>query len=128
MTYLAIKHLHVTFVVLSFVGFAARGLLMLADSPLSRTRVVKILPHVVDTGLLLSALALVFQLSPFPKDHAWLVAKVFGLILYIILGTYALRRGKTRAARALFWILAMVVFGWIVSVALTKNPWGFFAR
>jgi len=127
MSYLALKHIHITFVALSFLGFFARGILMLVNSSWLRMRLVRVAPHVIDTGLLLSALALVYQLSPFSATPTWILAKLFGLILYIGLGTYALRRGKTRTARASFWVLAMIVFGWIISVAVTKNPWGFLA-
>lgn len=128
MSYLAFKHIHVTFVVLSFLGFFARGILMLTNSSWLSTRLVRVAPHVIDTGLLLSALVLVYQLFPFPASPTWILAKVCGLILYIGLGTYALRRGKTRAMRVSFWFLAMVVFGWIISVAITKNPWGFLGQ
>jgi uncharacterized membrane protein SirB2 len=64
----------------------------------------------------------------YPLVHGWLTAKVLGLVLYIGLGTVALRRGRTRGQRALAGLAAMLVFGFIVSVALSKNPAGFLHR
>lgn len=127
MSYVLLKHLHVTFVVLSATGFFLRGLLMMRDSPLLQRRWVKVVPHVNDTGLLAAALGLVFTTGQYPFIHAWVTAKIFGLIAYIILGSVALRAGRTPGARVAAWMAALLVFGWVVSVALTKNPWGFFS-
>lgn len=125
MSYVLLKHLHVTFVVLSITGFFLRGLLMMRASPLLHRRWMNVVPHVNDTGLLAAALGLVFLTGQYPFVHAWVTAKIFGLIAYIILGSLALRAGRTRGTRIAAFLAAMVVFGWVVSVALTKNPWGF---
>jgi uncharacterized membrane protein SirB2 len=127
LTYLAVKHVHLSFVALSFLGFVARGVLMLTDSPLSRQRLVRIVPHLIDTVLLLSALYLAYVVMQVPGDHAWLISKVVGLILYIALGVVALKRGKTRTIRLVSWLLGLLVFAWIVSVAIQKTPLGFLA-
>ncbi len=124
--YLILKHLHVTCVALSGLGFLLRGGLMLADSPLLQARLLRILPHVVDTLLLASALSLAALLGQYPFVAGWLTAKVLGLIAYILSGTVALKRGRTKAVRVLFLILALGCFAYIVSVALSRNPWGFF--
>jgi uncharacterized membrane protein SirB2 len=86
-------------------------------------RWVKVLPHVVDTVLLLSGAWLAFQLGS--GVRGWLTAKLVGLVLYIALGMLALRRGRTRAVRIGAAVAAVVVFAWIVSVAITKSPLGF---
>ena len=57
--------------------------------------------------------------------NGWLTAKVLALIAYIILGSIALKRGSTKAIRALAWVAALATFGYIVSVALTHDPRGF---
>lgn len=125
--YMALKHLHVTAVVLSFALFVLRGLWMLTDSPQSRRRWTRIVPHVVDTVLLVSAIGLTLTLHQYPFAQAWLTAKVLALIGYIVLGSIALKRGSTQAVRATAWIAALLVFGYIVSVALTRDPSGFLA-
>lgn len=125
MSYLLLKHLHVSFVILSAVGFFLRGLLMVRDSPLLQRRWVNVVPHINDTALLAAAISLVVMSGQYPFVHAWVTAKIFGLIAYIILGAVALRAGRTRRVRIAALLAALVVFGWVVSVALTKNPWGF---
>lgn len=121
--YLLIKHIHVGSVAISFLGFLLRGVWMLQDSPLLQARPSRILPHVVDTLLLLSAIWLTVAIHQYPFVHAWLTAKVLGLIGYIFLGTVALKRGATREIRLAAWIGAMLVFCYIVLVALSKDPW-----
>lgn len=127
MIYWLLKYLHVGCVVVSGVGFFVRGLWMLADSPLLSRRWVKIAPHVVDTLLLLSALSLALMLRQYPFEAAWITAKVLGLLAYIGFGMIALRRGPTKTVRGGFWVLALVTFSYIVSVALTRDPRGLLA-
>ncbi|MEP6606483.1 MAG: SirB2 family protein, partial [Nitrosospira sp.] len=85
-------------------------------------RWVKIMPHMVDTVLLASAIALAIMLHQDPIHNSWLSAKIAGLLLYIGLGMVALRFGRTRKARISALIAAQIVFLYIVLVALTKNP------
>jgi len=113
--------------VLSFAGFFARGVGALAGAAWVRGAVARRLPHVVDTVLLVSALLLAWMLRLAPGNAPWLVAKIVGLLLYIALGVVALRPGRPVGLRAAAWLAALLVFGWIVSVALTKNPLGFLA-
>ncbi len=122
--YLAIKHLHVTCVVISGLGFFLRGILMLLDSPLQQRRMIRIVPHVNDSLLLAAAIALVVMSEQYPFVEGWVTAKVFGLVFYIILGSIALKAGRTKRVRLLAWLMALLVFGYIVSVALTKDPRG----
>lgn len=126
-TYLALKHLHLTAVILSFVLFVLRGLWMLADSSQLQRRWVRIVPHLVDTVLLASAIGLTLMLRQYPFVNGWLTAKVLALIAYIILGSIALKRGPTKPIRAVAWVAALATFGYIVSVALTRHPLGFLA-
>lgn len=125
--YLAVKHAHMLFVVLSFAGFLLRGMWMLSGSTLLQHRLTKIVPHVVDSLLLLTALTLVVMLHQYPFVVGWLTAKVLGLCVYIVLGTVALKRGRTRTVRVGAFAAAIAVFLWIVSVALTRQPGGFLA-
>lgn len=85
-------------------------------------RWVRIFPHVVDTVLLGSAVSLAVLSHQYPLAQNWLTAKVAGLLLYILCGTMALKRAKGQAARLLFLVAALTAYGYIVSVALTRNP------
>ena len=123
--YSALKHLHLTAVILSLCLFALRGVWMLADSPRLGRRWVRIVPHVIDTALLASAIGLTVILHQYPFAQGWLTAKVLGLIAYIILGSIALKRGPTKPIRAAAFIGSLAVFGYIVSVALSRSPLGF---
>jgi len=116
------KLVHVTSVGLSIAGFTLRGAWMLRGSPRLRERWVRVVPHVVDTVLLASALVLVYGMHQYPFVHGWLTAKVIGLVVYIGLGMVALRFGKTRGVRLTAFVLALATFAWIVAVAVTHNP------
>ena len=119
--YLAIKHLHITFAVLSGSFFLLRGLWMLLDSPILQRRWVKVVPHVVDTLLLASALVLVYWSGQYPFVQSWLTAKVLALVAYIVLGTIALKRGKTKGVRTFALLAALATFAYMVAVALTRQ-------
>lgn len=125
--YTLVKYVHVTTVVLSLAGFFLRGILMMRESPLLGARWIKVLPHINDTALLAAALSLAAMSGQYPFVVGWVTAKVLGVIAYIILGALALREASTRKMRIACWLAAMAVFGWIVSVALSRNPAGFFA-
>lgn len=120
--YLTIKHIHVATVILSVALFFIRGLWMIADSPQLQRRWVRIAPHVNDTILLGSAIAMTTLIHQYPFVDHWLTAKVLALALYIGLGTIALRRGRTKKVRIAAWVGALMVFGYIVSVAMSRQP------
>lgn len=125
--YLALKHFHMTCVALSLSGFVLRGVWMFTGHRLLNHRLTRILPHVVDTGLLASAIALTVTISQYPLQAPWLTAKVAGLLVYILLGTLAIKRGRTMLVRGAAFAGAVLVFSWIVSVALSRNPAGWLA-
>jgi len=99
---------------------------MLSGSDLLQLKWVKIIPHGVDAVLLGTALALLYQSHWSVLDHHWLQMKIVALLVYIGLGMIALRFGKTRKVRFMAWISALLVFLFIVSVALSKSAYGFF--
>lgn len=127
MLYLAAKHLHVLCVTLSIIGFCLRGVLIMQKSALMRRRWFRILPHVNDSLLLLAAITLSVLIGQYPFLDDWLTAKVFGLIAYIILGAIAFQPGRDWRVRLAAGVAAVAVFGWIVSVGLSKQPWGLLA-
>jgi len=122
MDYLLLKLTHVACAVLSYGGFFVRGVWMMRGSPMLERRWVRILPHVNDTLLLASAIALAAMSRQYPFVHGWLTAKVIALVLYIGLGMIALRAGRAKPVRVTAWITAQAVFLYIVWVALARNP------
>lgn len=118
---LILKLVHVSCAALSFSGFVLRGVWMLRGSRLLQARLTRVLPHIVDTVLLGSATLLALRIGQYPFVHGWLTAKVLGLVLYIGLGSVALKYGKTRAVRGLAWVAALTVFLYIVAVAMTHS-------
>lgn len=122
MSYALLKMIHVGSIILSYLLFLTRGIWMMQDSAKLQQRWVKILPHIIDTVLLTSAIALVVTLQQSPLSDSWLSAKVIGLLLYICLGMVAMRFGKTRKTKIIAWVAAQCVFAYIVLVALTKSP------
>ncbi len=121
-----IKHLHLTFVALSLISFTLRGVWMMKESPLLQAKLTKILPHVIDTVLLVSGLTLAISLGLQPGEHPWLVAKIVGLVAYIALGVIALKSKRAKKVRVVAWVAAILSFGFIASAAITKSAAGFF--
>ncbi len=118
--YTTIKLIHITCVLLSLGGFFTRGILMIKESPLFHSRLSKIAPHFIDTILLASAIALAFIASQNPLTSNWLGAKIIGLIIYIGLGLWAFRFGRSRKQKIITWALAVIVFLFIIFIAVTK--------
>jgi uncharacterized membrane protein SirB2 len=127
MDYATLKLIHQSAVATSFAGFFARGVGMLGDAGWVKHRLARTLPHLVDTVLIVSAVWLTGILRLSPSGSPWIDAKIAGLFVYIGVGMVAFRFGRTRRVRVAAWIFAMIVFAWIVSVAITKDPRGFVA-
>lgn len=123
--YPQIKAVHVAAVLASGSVFALRGLLMLADSRWTHHAVLRYTSYAIDTVLLTAALMLTSLIQQYPGRHAWLTVKVICLVVYIVLGTFALRRARRRGLRVLCFVAALVVYLFIVSVARTHSAWGF---
>jgi len=117
-----IKISHISFVISSYTLFLLRGIWTMTDSSIMQKRWISVVPHVIDTLLLVSAIALVFIIHQYPFVDNWLTAKVIGLLLYIGLGFVALRGQMSRAIRFMVWLTAQGVFAYIVTVAVTHNP------
>lgn len=116
-----LKALHVGCVALSFTGYLVRGIWMLWGSPRLQARWVRVVPYIIDTLLLVSAIALTIRLQQYPFVHDWLTAKVLALVAYIVLGAVGLKYGRTRKIRIAAWAAALLAFGYIVAVALTHQ-------
>jgi uncharacterized membrane protein SirB2 len=126
--YPQIKWVHIAAVIVSGSLFGLRGLMMLACSRYTNHPALRYLSYAIDTTLLASALMLVMILHQYPFVQTWLTVKVLLLVVYIVLGTLALKRGRTRTLRATCYFAAMGVYLFIVSVAIAYHPWGIFSK
>ena len=125
--YPVIKWVHVAAVICSGLLFALRGSAQLLGARWTMAAPLRYLSYAIDTTLLTAALMLATVLRQYPFVHAWLTVKVCLLIVYIVLGTFALKRGRTPTARLWSFIAAVAVYLFIASVARAHNPLGIFA-
>lgn len=119
--YLLLKILHMSAAIATIGGFVLRAFWMMKESELLQRKLTRILPHVVDTVFLLSGIAMLYQLSLNPFTQLWLLAKFAGLIVYIVLGTIAIKRGSTLQIRMIAAVAAVAVFAYIAGVARTHS-------
>lgn len=125
--YLTLRGVHIGCAALTIALFALRGGLMLADAPWQRNVVLRFLPHAVDTVLLTTALMLTTVIHQYPFSTGWLTAKVVLLVAYVVLGSIALKRGRTKRIRVAAFVAALATVGFLVTVARTHHPLGMFA-
>ena len=121
-----IKWIHVCAVMASGMLFTLRGAGVLAGARWPMWAPLRYLTYTIDTVLLTAALMLVTILHQYPFVHPWLTVKVLALVVYVVLGTFALKRARTRAGRAVFYAAALAVYLFIVSVARAHHPLGVF--
>jgi len=117
-----VKYVHVSSVILTLIFFIIRGIWMIMDMEILKQKWVKILAPIIDTILLISAILLAMKTHQYPFTHDWLTAKVIALTIYIALGMVALSYGRTKNIRITAWLASLICFGYIVSVALSRNP------
>lgn len=125
--YLQILWTHIGCVIVSGSLFFTRGCMMLAGLPAANHIALRRISVLIDMLLLAAAIALTMIIHQYPFVQTWLTAKVLLLVVYIVLGTFALKRGRTRAVRAACFVAALAVFLFIVSVARAHNPLGLLA-
>lgn len=122
--YPQIRSVHILAVCLSGGLFALRGLGILARMRWPQAAPVRYLSYSIDTVLLTAALMLVTILPGALFANGWLTAKLALLVVYVVLGVYALRRGRTPAARAVCYVAALLVFATIFGIARYHHPLG----
>jgi uncharacterized membrane protein SirB2 len=122
----AVRHVHVAAVVASGGLFLVRGLARGTGAGWVMAA-LRYLSYGVDTVLLVAALTLAAIVQQYPFVHGWLTVKVVLLVVYIVLGSLALKRGKTWAVRTGCLVAALLVYGFIIGVARARHPLGFLA-
>lgn len=115
MDYLTLKHIHAGFAYLTVVLFAFRFLLFYFHPLQRRNKLLKVLPHIIDTLLLVFALVMVFS-AQFGLSHGWLAAKVIGLLAYVGFGVMAIRGAKPWG-----FVGALGCYAYVLGVAKTKT-------
>lgn len=122
--YSQIKLVHILCVILSGSLFAVRGLLVLSGSARGNYALLRYLSYAIDTTLLTAALMLTVILHQYPFVQPWLTVKVLLLVVYIVLGVFALRRGRTPTVRGYCFFAALAVYLFMASVAYFHDPLG----
>ena len=123
--YAQIRLVHILCVTASGSLFALRGALLLAGRAAANHAALRFLSYAIDTTLLTAAFMLMTITHQYPLVQAWLTVKVLLVVLYIVLGIMALRAGRTRRARALAFVAALLVFLAVVGIARAHDPLGF---
>ncbi len=126
MNYLLLKYVHILCVAVSFSLFFVRGLWMMKVYPPATERWVKILPHVVDALLLASAIGMV-AISPLVRWPLWIQAKIALLVVFAALAIASFRLGRGRLIKGSIWLVAALLFLYITTVAVLKQPSGILA-
>ncbi len=124
MPWILFKQLHVALAVLTALSFCVRGFWMLTGSALAQSPWSRWLPHVVDTLLFLTGVTMAVGLSISPHAHPWLAVKLVAIVVYIVIGSIALNRGRTYQQRVVAFALSLAVLGFVFAVALQHDAWG----
>lgn len=122
--YPQIKHAHIGLALLSGGLFALRGALLLTGLRWPNAAPVRYLSYTIDTALLTAAMMLLTILPGALYANGWLATKIVLLVAYVVLGVFALRRGRTRRARAICYVAAMLLFAQVYFIARTHHPLG----
>ncbi len=125
--YLTLRQAHIGFALLSVSLFVLRGCLMLAQSPHVQAAWLKYPSYLVDTMLLTFALMLMTVTHQYPFGTGWLTMKVTLLVVYVLLGSIALKRGRTPGVRAAAFVASLLTVAFLYSVARAHHPLGVFA-
>jgi uncharacterized membrane protein SirB2 len=122
MSYQLLISLHVTTAIISLLLFIGRGIWVMQHDPQQRPRWMKWLPHVNDSVLFILGIMLMLMIQQYPVTNSWLTFKLSALVIYILLGMVVMKWAKTRRTRFIAWLSALVVFAYLVGVAITKQP------
>lgn len=120
--YLQIKAVHVATVLASGGLFAVRGALVLAGSRWGMATPMRWLSYAIDTVLFTAAMMLLVVLHMNLASHPWLGLKIGLLVAYVVLGSFALKRGRTPRVRAACYLAALLLYAWMIGIARAHHP------
>lgn len=115
--YPLLKNIHIVLALTSGIGFALRGFIRIVLQRSLGHRVWKIAPHIIDTLLLASGVALWITVG-WPI-LSWLGVKLLLVLTYILLGIAAFKADAQSRASGLY-VLALITFLCIAGLALHK--------
>lgn len=116
--------LHVAMILASGSLFALRGVFALAGSGWPLSRPARRLSYAVDTTLLTAAVLLLCILPWSAFANGWLLVKLGLLVAYVLLGYRALRPGRDLRVRVVLFMLALLTYGWMYTIARAHHPLG----
>ncbi|GAB2623683.1 SirB2 family protein [Novilysobacter erysipheiresistens] len=122
--YPQIKMIHIALALLSGGLFAVRGAGVLAGMRWPHWLPVRWTSYAIDTSLLTAALMLLTVLPGAVFANGWLTAKLVLLVVYVVLGVFAIKRARTRTAKAICYIAALATFGMVYTIARAHHPLG----
>jgi len=125
--YLEMRSLHIVAVIASGSLFLVRGSAIFAGALWPRSAPLRYLSQAIDTLLLIAGIILTTIIDQYPFAQGWLTVKVLLLVVYITLGILAFREGRPRPVRMGLWVSALLVYLFIISVAVTHHPLGVFS-
>lgn len=125
--YPQIKLFHMSVALLSGALFALRGAFALGGARWPQALPVKLLSYGIDTALLTAALMLLTILPWAMFANGWLATKLVLVVVYVVLGVFAMRPGRSQRTRALCYIAALLVFAQVYGIARAHNPLGWLA-
>ncbi|MEO8803230.1 MAG: SirB2 family protein [Rudaea sp.] len=123
--YLQIKIVHIACVIASGLVFLTRGMLInIGYTNLAQRRGVRWMSYAIDTTLLTAGVLLVVILPRGMFANGWLATKLLVLVVYIVLGMFALKRGRTPTIRRIFYVAALLAYASIIGIAWAHQPLG----
>lgn len=122
-----LKALHIVAVLCSGLLFAVRGFGVLAGQRWPMRSTVRYASYGIDTVLLGAGLSLWLMLGLNPLQQSWLAIKLSLLLVYIVLGSLALKRAPTRALQIWSFAAALACYAYMLGIARAHHPWGWWA-
>jgi len=123
--YAQIKLVHIVAVLTSGSLFALRGLLLqLGAGGFAMSWPLRFASYAIDTVLLTAALMLFTILPHAMFANGWLALKLLLLPVYVVLGSFALKRGRTARLRGVCWLAALAVYAAMLGIARAHHPLG----
>ncbi|MEZ5665421.1 MAG: SirB2 family protein [Burkholderiaceae bacterium] len=119
--------LHLATVSASVGLFALRGSGVLLGMRWPMRPLARRLSVAIDSLLLTAGASLWWLLQYHPVRDAWLGTKLALLLVYIVLGSMALKRARTQRARALYFLAALACVAFMASIAMHRHPLGWWA-
>lgn len=124
--YAPVKLTHISSVLLSGAIFTFRAALDQCRFALAHNPTLKRFSYANDSLLLITGLSLMVITQQYPITHDWLTVKLTLVLVYIALGIMALRKGRTPLVRRVFFVAALCVYLFIISIARSHHPLGVF--